>query len=839
MDRVATGDLVKRRDALNFLLPNEKKPLFGNNRVDVTRQAADKLAQVFNSLMRRNVDQDRAQRFILQCLVGIFSQDVDLLPRGLFQELLEACEAGESSYDLIGSLFKQMNSPVRAKGGRYKDVPYFNGGLFRLIDPVELNFGDILELKRAADENWASVQPAIFGTLFQDSTGNAERHAFGAHFTSEVDIYKVVRPTILDPFRHKLDKAETFKDLLKLRQELASFRVLDPACGSGNFLYVAYREMRRLESELLIKVFSEHSRLATGKVASRSVISTTQFFGIDILPFAVELAKVTLTLARELALLEQREIGATQEDLPGTEESALPLDNLDENIVCADALFTKWPEADAIIGNPPFQSKNKMQNEYGRAYLNELRDRYPAVPGRADYCVYWLYKAQEQLKPYQRAGLVGTNTIRQNYSREGGLDHIVDTGGTITEAVSTQVWSGDAVVHVSIVNWVKGEHDGLKKIYTQLGDKRDSPWRMDEVPFISSSLSASTDLKTVQSLKENRESEVCFQGQTHGHEGFLLDRRVAEAMIAKSPDLGDVLFPFLIAGELIGAVDSQPGRYVIDFHPRDMTQAAKYSALFGIVQKEVLPARQKAANEEEKRSDKAREKDKEAKTNKHHGNFLKRWWWLSYPREKMIAKLSGLSRFAVCGQVTKRPSFDFIDSHIRPNAALSVFAVQDDYSFRILQSSLHWEWFKARCSSLKGDFRYTSDTVFDSFPWPQRASSGSVKKVAAASEELRILRRGIVSQNHWSLRQLYRMLELPGENSVRSAQAKLDAAVRDAYGMGPDNEPLEFLFDLNKQCAEMEAEGKSIVGPGVPKSFGDASAITSTDCVTLVPLKPS
>jgi type II restriction/modification system DNA methylase subunit YeeA len=148
------------------------------------------------------------------------------------------------------------------------------------------------------------------------------------------------------------------------------------------------------------------------------------------------------------------------------------LDNLDENIICSDALFMDWPAVDAIVGNPPFQSKNKMQKELGPAYLQTLRDTYPEISGRADYCVYWFRKTHGSLKTGQRAGLVGANTIRQNYAREGGLDYIVKNKGTIIEAVSSQPWSGEASVHVSIVNWLKGEDDGPKTLFELTGNDR-------------------------------------------------------------------------------------------------------------------------------------------------------------------------------------------------------------------------------------------------------------------------------------------------------------------------------------------------------------------------------
>ena len=210
----------------------------------------------------------------------------------------------------------------------------------------------------------------------------------------------------------------------------------------------------RLEIGLLAKLRATVSAKEFDRsVKTLSLISPRQFFGIDQDSFGIELAKVTLMLAKKLALDEAVEaLDRRQIDLDLQEDHALPLDNLDANFTCGDALFRDWPRVDAIIGNPPFQSKNKMQEEYGPAYVNAVRKRYPEVPGRADYCVYWFRRAHDRLAPGNRAGLVGTNTIRQNYSREGGLDYIAGHGGTITEAVSAQVWSGEAAVHVSIAN---------------------------------------------------------------------------------------------------------------------------------------------------------------------------------------------------------------------------------------------------------------------------------------------------------------------------------------------------------------------------------------------------
>ena len=816
VDRVSIAELPRRFTALNFLFPDDRRPLFNNDRVAVTRIAADKVATVFNALVERGEDREQAQRFVLQCVVAMFAEDAELLPRGLFSELLIDCRSGASSYDLIGGLFRQMNVPTPARAGRFKKVPYFNGGIFQKIDPIELEHMEIVKLIDAAAEDWSKIQPPIFGTLFQSSMDQTERHALGAHFTSEADIQKVVLPTITRPWRERIEAASTLAELRKLRQELLRFKVLDPACGSGNFLYVAFRELKRIESEILEKIETKFGRRAFQHDVAKSLISTKQLFGIDKNAFAVELAKVTLMLAKELSL---------QESADGIDfDLALPLDNLDENIVCDDALFCEWPKVSAIIGNPPFQSKNKMQQEFGPGYVSTVRSRYPGVPGRADFCVYWFRRAHDELAKGGRAGLVGTNTIRQNYSREGGLDYIVHQGGTITEAVSSQVWSGEAVVHVSIVNWVKGEQVGQKKLIRQVGDQRDSRWEVVECDRISASLSNSLDVTQAIRLRASINSGACYQGQTHGHEGFLLSTNDAVQM-KKDKDSASVVHPYLTGDDLLTNPGGKPSRYSIDLnHCEDLHAVTKYKLAFQHVQRHVLPTMEVNASDE---------REKTAKAAGPRQSHFQHWWKFWRGRPDLAGQLDRLPRYIACARVTKRPIFELIDRSIRPNDALQVFTLADDYSFGILQSSLHWIWFAERCSTLKGDFRYTSDTVFDTFPWPQKPTLSQAVKVAEAGVELRALRRRVMTENNWSLRELYRTLDLPGKNPLKTAHDKLEAAVRAAYGMKAGDDPLAFLLALNLELADREANNQSVVGPGLPSTVADPSPFLTDDCVKM------
>lgn len=831
LDRIKIEELPDRYTAFNFMLPKAATPIFENNLEEATRETAFLVAKVFNSLIERGEDRDRSQRFILQTIFTMFAEDYQLLPKDIFTQILLDCKNGQgNSYDLIHSLFQQMNTKERARGGRFKEVQYFNGGLFAHPESMELTDEELNKLHKAASQKWNKVNPAIFGTIFQSSMGAEARHAFGAHFTTELDILKIVHPTIIQPWREKIAKAKTLKEMKKLRKKLAEFKVLDPACGSGNFLYVAFRELKRVEMELLNKIHTDFPKSAA-EIGTQSIVSIKQFHGMDYNRFAVELAKVTLMLAKEIAIHETRDwIDTMQIGLAFQMEETLPLDNMDDNILFADALFTDWEKADVFIGNPPYQSKNKMQEEYGIEYLNKLWDAYPEVPGRADYCVYWFYKAHNNLKEGGFAGLVGTNTIRQNYSREGSLDFITNNNGTIYNAISSQPWSGDAVVFVSIVNWTKGDYKGKKKLFVE-----DNKGDLQEfiLENINSSLSLQIDVTKALVLNCNKTPKVVFQGQTHGHEGFLINKEQGIDLLEKSNGNKLVVKPFLIGRELVANVGSQPERFVVDFTDMDIIEASSFKEPFRIIKNSVLPEREAKAKEQEEKNNEALEKNPKTKVNKHHINFYNKWWQLSYGRKDLLNVLSKLERYISCSRVSARPIFEFVSSDINPNDALMVFAFEDDYSFGVIQSQVHILWYQEKCSSMKGDPRYTPNTIWDTFPFPQKPKLGDVRKVADAAKELRKKRNKIMSKHNFTLRDIYRILEEPGANPLKDAHKKLDEAVLSAYGFGKRKDPLLQLLELNLKVAGKIKDGEKVQGPGLPKCVKNKSEFVSDDCIKL------
>ena len=833
VDEVTLDELPERYTCLSFL--EGKAPLFKNNTEDISKDAARLIGELYQYLtIDKQEDKERTQHFILQCVLALFSEDVELLPKGFFTQIIQDCLDGKcDAYDEIGNLFRQMANPVPARAGKLKDIRYFNGGLFKEIDPVILDQHCLEVLKEVADKDWTKVNPSIFGALFEGTMRSKERHKFGAHFTSEVDMLRVITPTIIRPWKEKIAKADTIEKLNEVRRQMGEYRVLDPACGCGNFLFVAYREMKELECQVIDKLFEfpSHQR-RNFNFNFPSVIKTSQFFGIDVQPIAVEVAKMTMMIAKELCNRTYlKRISAYGSSLDFDE--SLPLENMDNNILLQDALFSEWPAFDVVVGNPPFQSKNKMIEELGAAYVDKVKRAYPDVPGRADFCVYWLRKTHTLMKEGQYAGLVGTNTIRQNYSRMGGLDYIVEEGGTILDSVSTEVWSGDAAVYVSIATWKKGEEKRKKVLSIQVGDSIDSPFEDYELDHINSALSL-FDATKAYVLQINRRSGACYQGQTHGNKYFLLTKEQAKKFLADKKN-EDVIHPYLIGEELLGQMHSQPQRYVIDFRKaKDVFEVASYKDLYNHIHEFVYPLFKKKADDEVKRNEDAKKINPEYKEKKDHQSAFKTWYKLFRSRNELMDHIEDIDRYIACSCVTKRPIFEFISSKIHPNAALQVFPLDDDYSFGILQSVVHWEWFVARCSTLKGDWRYTSDTVFDSFPWPQNPTRKQIEEVAKQAKALRDKRYEFMEERQLTLRQLYRIMDDTPNNPVSEIQNKLDNAVRDAYGMRHDADILQFLLELNGKLYQKEQNDEIIQGPGLPNKVKDKSELVSEDCVKMI-----
>ena len=777
IDLVDLVDLPARVGVFGFMEVRERPSVFGNNQVEVTEKAARRLGQdLYPGLRDRLCKQQKrspedaalvAQRFVLQCVLAMFAEDRGLLPNDLFVRCVQDCLRGESSYDVISrGLFLEMNTPGVTAAGRFAGVDYFNGGLFATIDSLDLTHQELKILEVAALEDWSKIRPAIFGNIFESAIDQTERHAQGIHYTSEADIMQIVRPTISRFWEEKIEAANTIAELEALQMELRDYRVLDPACGSGNFLYLAYQELKRIERDLLDKVAAK--RRSPRDQIQMGFVTPLQFFGIDKNRFAVELARVTLTIARKVAI-----------DRLNLAESALPLDTLDNNIICEDALFYPWPKANVIIGNPPFLGGKTMRKNLGEKYLNQIFSKFSDVKDSVDFCTYWFRIAHQNLDSKGCAGLVATNSISQGKSRKASLDYIIQNGGFIHEAISTQVWSGDANVHVSITNWSYQKPESYYLDNQQVG-------------HINSSLKSLTDIS--QSFRLTVNLNQCYTGVTPVGKGFIISAQQAEAWIKDDSRYASVVVPLLEGGVLASGVLRKLDRWIIDFDLMSIEEASTYKKTFEWIERSVKPER----------------------SQNRRVVYRNYWWRLGENRSVMRQALRNLSQYFAVPQTSKWAIFVPCPVTWLPNARTRVVASEDFYVLGVLTSVLHRTWMHSQKSTLKADISYTHNTCFETFPFPQTPSAKIVQKIRQTAIDLHNYRSQMMEKHQYGITKLYNQFFHEPTSQLAKLHQKLDQLTLQAYGFSKTDDLLEQLLNLNLQLAAQEQTGAAIVGPWNP-----------------------
>lgn len=595
-------ELPEHVDSMLFLAG--RQPYFAADQSELTREAVAHVTELYARLEARDAaEPEELIDFTLQVVWSLFAEDLQMLPSHLFSRLLDGllADASRSSADDLGQLFRYLAEPgPRPEHGIYSGTPYANGGLFALPRSIHLETEEVELLRSACDFDWKLVEPAIFGSLLQGALGKQRQWALGAHYTAEADILKIVLPTIVDPWRERLDACRTLDDVRSAQHDLTGYVVLDPACGSGNFLYVAYRELRRIEAALRQR--EDDMRRSAGLAPQQALalhFPIQNIRGIEINQFAVKLARLSLWMGHKLAV-DELDIA----------ETVLPLPDL-SGIQRADALRVKWPRADAIIGNPPYHGSQQLRGELGDEYVEWLKAEFGI--GLKDYAVYWFRKAHEALPDGGRAGLVATNSITQNRSRGPSLEWIVDNGGVITNAISTQDWTGEAAVDVSIVNWAKNAAGASDKAL------------LDgvEVSRITAALrSAVFDVAAAVKLDGNRRR--AFQGPIPVGDGFVLSRdEAAEVLARDEAPYAEVVRPYLIGDDIAADPTQGPTRYVIDFGTMSLEDAMAFPAALEIVRERVKPLR-----------DRNRRKVRR-----------ERWWRFGEAAVGMRAAIAPLSRY--------------------------------------------------------------------------------------------------------------------------------------------------------------------------------------------------
>lgn len=732
-------DLPDRMDALMFLA--EREPVFVSSQEAVTRQAVSLMTGLYHQLGDRlAASPDVRRNFLLQTVWCLFAEDLGQLEGHLFTRIIDQLieSPQRSSADDLGQLFAWLDRPgPRPEGGLYADTRYVNGPLF--VEPAEIHLhrDELLVLRLACEFDWRKVEPHVFGSLLQGTLGREARHALGAHYTHEVDIQKVIKPSIVEPWRERIDGAASHEDVRRLQHELMNYVVLDPACGSGNFLYTAYRELRRIERRLHAR--ERELRLAEGRNASdqgalATFLPLTNVMGIDIDAFAVSLARVTLWMGHKLAVDEL--------DL---DEATLPLTDL-SGIRAADALRVPWPDASVIVGNPPFHGDRNLRGLVGDDYVEWLRREFGC--GVKDHCVYWFRKAHDHLAPGRRAGLVGTNSISQNRARSAGLNYVVERGGVITDAVSTQDWPGEASVDVSIVNWVK-EPEPLPVRFA-----------LDEqqVEGIDTALRPSTvPIADVPVLPANKGR--AFQGFLPGAR-YDITPDLAELLLGREDARYDrVVKPYLGGKDIAATIDQRPSRYVIDFGQMSLEDAMRHPAALEVVRQQARAARETSASY-------ARNP---------------RWWQFLWTRPDFRRAVVGLDRFIAGTATGKRILFVWCEPDWRPSNATNVFALRSDYAMGVLTSRVHTDWARARSSTLEDRIRYTPSSAFETFPWTQPTHARR-ERIGALTRDLLDLRSTLCREHEIGLTTLHNRVDDGAYSALRGAHRELDLAVLAAYG---------------------------------------------------------
>jgi hypothetical protein len=771
--RFRLEELPGNGDALLFLRGEEAH--LERRSIGVTADIARMLGRIVREVVDASADPDRDRerisKFVLQGVFAMFAEDTDLLPPSLFTKAMERADR-DGQLQAVWALFDDFARKDGVKTHPF--APYVNGPLFdRNLPKIDLTTDQIHDIHCAArDFDWRGVRPEIFGSIFEQALDPVLRHELGAHFTREEDILRVVGPTIISPWQQRIAGLRTPKDAERAVEAMKAYHVLDPACGCGNFLYVAYREMKRLEAALARKwVVLEHKvakrRADIRPVPMRPWFTIQQLHGIEKNPFAAFLARVVLWIGEHLATAEL-----------GLDEETLPLKNLDGNVRHADALFTDWPRPDgelAIVSNPPYLGVRKLRQELGDEYVEKLFERFP-VNRSADYVTYWFTKALEMLRPRERAGYVCTNSIAQNESREASIDRMLAAGGTITDAWRSYPWPGDAAVHIGIVNWVMAPYEGVLTLDGHEADR------------ITPSLTSGANVSRARTIPENL--RLSFMGVTLGNMGFVLDGPQRAEILEADPGSAAVIKPFLIGRDLNRETDQAPTRWVIDFGMMNREEAERYVGAFRHVQRHVYPSRI---------------------ANKRESN-MSRWWAFWRPGPDLREALKPLHRCMVLSRVTKHFILAFAPTDICFDQRLFVFALSDWYHFGILHSRLHETWGRSRGGTLEDRFAYTASTIFETFPFPPlhdgtygprvHPQTPEADRVAATAETFDRLRRQACRERNLGLTKIHNDLEAGGPPELRAAYDAMNDAVDAMYGFPQGTwrdqaATLSRLLDLN------------------------------------------
>ena len=834
----------------------------------VTEEVATHLATLARLLEADGHEPEKVSQFLMRCIFSMFAEDVNLIPKGGFSDILQKSINEPEAYEiLVKDLWTAMND------GAYslvlcKKLLRFNGNLFADPEVLPLTREQIKILLEAARADWKEVEPAIFGTLLERALNPKERHKLGAHYTPRAYVERLVVPTVVQPLREEWDNVQAAASLLFLQGKekqahnliknfhdyLRHVKVLDPACGSGNFLYVSMEHMKRLEGEVL------QTLMGYVKISQLHQINPEQFLGLEINPRAAHIADMVLwigflqwhfrtygniappepiinkydNIQHRDALIDHRNLKPARDDKgepitrwdgetyktdtttgrQARDETAVIVDELNEAVSAA-----KWPEADFIVGNPPFIGNKRMRQTLGSGYSEALRATYGSLPESCDFVMYWWHKAAELARAgkVKRFGFITTNSITQVFNRRVVALHLEDRKPLrLVFAVPDHPWvdaSDGAAVRIAMT--VGGNEDIHGRLNTvideQAGDKLERDVTFHERQgAINADLSIGANIVTAKPLLAN--ADLSCKGVTTLGKGFIIPPDEAVTLgLGRIPGIEKHIRHYRNGKD----ITSKPrGVMVIDLFGLSVDEVReRFPDIYQWILTRVKP-----------------EREAKASNSKDYREYASKWWIFAKPRETFRPALAGIPRFIATSETAKHRFFVFLSTDILPDIKLVNIASADAFHLGVLSSRIHVCWSLAVGGRLGvgNDPVYVKTNCFDAFPFPDATpeQQASIRDLGEKLDAHRKARQELypdltmtgmynVMESLRSGRELTEKEKTIHEQGLvtvlRELHDELDAAVAEAYGWPVDianEEILSRLVALNAERAEEEKNGQ-------------------------------
>ncbi|MCY1703856.1 class I SAM-dependent DNA methyltransferase [Deinococcus sp. SL84] len=863
----------------------------------VTAEIARLLAQASRQMEGRPdkdgtpLTAERVSAYLMRMIFTMFAEDVELLPPGKFTGLLDELQSDPQTFSGVLEELWQKMAHGGVSAGLRSTIRHFNGGLFEDAEVLPVTGEELRLFREAASYDWSQVEPSIFGTLVERALNKDERHKLGAHYTPRAYVERLVTRTVMEPLRRdwgsvqaavqrRLDDALEMdekgqqkareaarKEVERFLASLQDIKILDPACGTGNFLYVSMELLSALESEVT------HTLEDLGGVAPLIGISPRQFLGIELNPRAAKVADLVLWIGYlQLYAREHGKANPPPEpilqayhnienrdailDFAGTEprlgKDGQPVQRWDGRTTLTDPVTGRevpdpaalvqdvtylqpkkaaWPRADFIVGNPPFIGAGPMRLALGDGYTETIRKLYKDVPASADFVMFWWQRAAELLayahgnkekNALRRFGFVTTNSIKQTFNRRV-IENFVGPGKNLSlmYAVPDHPWvdaADGAAVRIAMTVVQPGRSPGVLEVVVNDGAEVDGAYEVETVTrtgMIHPDLTVGADVAGAGELKAMQ--GLASRGVMLFGSGFIIPR-TAEA----DPVTG--ITPPNAAELGLGKVDGLE-QYIREYrNGRDLAARPRdvmVIDLFGLTAEEVQAQYPEVYQHVRLTVKPERDANRDAAIRQN-------WWLHGRTRSSFRPALSGLPRYIATVETSKHRFFQFLGEEILPDNMLVAIASDDAYVLGVLSSRFHVAWALAQGGRLGmgNDPRYNKSRCFETFPFPDATpeQQQAIREKAEALDAHR--KRQLERHPKLTMTDMYNALEALRRGEVLEGKLRqahddglvtilkdlhdeLDVLVAAAYGWPADLAEADVLAELANLNAVRAAQEKT------------------------------